>query len=187
MTAFLTGSWLRGSLKPLLIKVFIWINNSDLDGNFWIFYGFNWILIVNFLWVSSITTVTAVDSGIKALEFLGLQYDEHISSDLPSVSSNNYHQVCLFVTLFTIKFWSFCFLSLFELFANLSRILKYFWYVVGVLADFYIFILLCYCRMWRLIWLLQIIVCLEWLVMISLERSRLAHFKQKISCLLIKI
>lgn len=37
--------------------------------------------------------VTAVDSGLKALEFLGLQCDEHMSKDLPSVSLNHYHQV----------------------------------------------------------------------------------------------
>ncbi|KAL1833357.1 hypothetical protein DCAR_0103448 [Daucus carota subsp. sativus] len=37
--------------------------------------------------------VTAVDSGIKALEFLGLQGDEHLNKDLPSVTLNHYHQV----------------------------------------------------------------------------------------------
>ncbi|KAK1370493.1 Two-component response regulator ARR8 [Heracleum sosnowskyi] len=37
--------------------------------------------------------VTAVDSGIKALEFLGLLRDEHVTKDLPSVALNHYHQV----------------------------------------------------------------------------------------------
>ncbi|KAL1827039.1 hypothetical protein ACET3Z_005451 [Daucus carota] len=38
--------------------------------------------------------VTAVDSGVKALEFLGLQGDdEHLNKDLPPFTLNHYHQV----------------------------------------------------------------------------------------------
>lgn len=37
--------------------------------------------------------VTAVDSGMKALEFLGLKCDEHVTKDLASVALNHYHQV----------------------------------------------------------------------------------------------
>jgi len=41
----------------------------------------------------SFITVTAVDSGSKALEFLGLLEDEHNDALAPSVSLNDHHQV----------------------------------------------------------------------------------------------
>lgn len=40
-----------------------------------------------------IFTVTTVDSGSKALEFLGLQEDDEIDTHQPCVSPN-IHQVC---------------------------------------------------------------------------------------------
>lgn len=53
------------------------------------------ILMFECSWVVFIYlfTVTAVDSGLKALEFLGLQREGHVTKDLPSVALNHYHQV----------------------------------------------------------------------------------------------
>lgn len=55
-----------------------------------------WFLI---FWDSSIFAVTAVDSGSKALEFLGLndQDDQSTIAETPSVSPNNQHQVHFWV------------------------------------------------------------------------------------------
>lgn len=41
------------------------------------------------------TAVTTVDSGSKALEFLGLHEDDQSSSDSPSISTNKHHQACV--------------------------------------------------------------------------------------------
>ena len=65
------------------------------------------------MWVSSVFAVTAVDSGSKALEFLGLN-DEVEQSDIaeaPSVSPNNHHQV---LHSWVVSFWG-CFLAYYYL------------------------------------------------------------------------
>lgn len=55
--------------------------------------------MVLIFWDSSIFAVTAVDSGSKALEFLGLndQDDQGTIAEAPSVSLNNQHQVHFWV------------------------------------------------------------------------------------------
>lgn len=58
-----------------------------------------YLLLVLIFWDSSIFAVTAVDSGSKALEFLGLndQDDQSTIAEAPSVSPNNQHQVHFWV------------------------------------------------------------------------------------------
>lgn len=53
--------------------------------------------MLKYFWVVfflSISAVTAVDSGSKALEFLGLHnQDDQIDADIPSLSPDNHQQV----------------------------------------------------------------------------------------------
>lgn len=68
------------------------------------FIWFVMILMFECSWVFSFLffTVTAVDSGIKALEFLGLQRDAHVTKDLSSVALNHFHQVSNIALYLTI-------------------------------------------------------------------------------------
>ena len=55
--------------------------------------------------------VTTVDSGSKALEFLGLRENDESKPSTPSVSPNN-HQVWLFTfSFFVLKFNQFFFVG----------------------------------------------------------------------------
>lgn len=64
------------------------------ERSFFVFaYWFSWILIVYLLWACFISAVTAVDSGTKALEFLGFHDDEQNETETHSVSPNDHRQV----------------------------------------------------------------------------------------------
>jgi two-component response regulator (ARR-A family) len=65
-----------------------------------------WILIVCSFWVCFISTVTAVDSGSKALEFLGVLEDEQNQANPPSVFPNDHHQVLDLTKLLYVFFFS---------------------------------------------------------------------------------
>jgi len=85
--------------------------------------------------------VTTVDSGSKALEFLGLRENQNTNPSTPSVSPNyNRHQVCCY-----FLFWLECFNFNFNF--NLIN-LNYFSHrsVSEIVLEFYV------CRRWR--WIL---------------------------------
>lgn len=109
MIAFLIGSWLKGFLKLLLIMVCVcmYLHYFIL---YLCFFGYISLVCYDFdvwMFMGVFFTVTAVDSGIKALEFLGLQREEHLAKDLTSVALNHYHQVSHITFYFTMGIWSF--------------------------------------------------------------------------------
>ena len=75
----------------------------------WCFRFLSWFVMILMCVFYIHFTVTAVDSGIKALEFLGLQSDdEHLNKDLPPFTLNHYHQVsCIKLCLTTRVNWFF--------------------------------------------------------------------------------
>lgn len=104
MTAFLIESSLRGSWRPHLIKVtfFFCLARKKLFSRKFNSSSMGLLFLLSYYWVSDFhcvlflfMAVTTVDSGSKALEFLGFHEDDQINPDSPSIFPNT-HQVLWF-------------------------------------------------------------------------------------------